>query len=528
MKNYKYKEYVFNIMPCVFYGLLCGAFTGAFICIFKWLAGKAEYASRYLYGVAKISPLYIALVFLSLVALGIAMAILHKKMPEVKGGGIPRSEGVLRGVLSFKCVRTLAGTFVGSMIAFFAGLPLGCEGPAVLIGTCIGGLIVNVSKNKAAWNRYVTSGGAGAGFAVATGAPLSGVLFVLEEVHKRFTPMLVLTVSVSVITATCVNMLLSPVLGVSTSFLDLGPLKGFELSHVGYLLLLGFILALAVGAFDTSISLISKLTKKTQKYVKSWLKLCLVFVITGVLAFTLADGVYSGHHAIAELVAGNKIISTVIVLFVVRFVMMVIVADSGATGGIFIPTLAIGALIGTLLAELLIVMGMDKGLYSTVILLSMCAFIGGTLRAPLTATVLFIELTGQFTNLFYVALVVFTVYVITELLNRTPFYDRVLSNMEEHENQGKVHFEGMFELKVSNRAFVIGKTVRDVMWPPSSIVLSVRRSNESNNDIGNVGEKVLFAGDIVIIKANYSDKKEIESILYGLVGREHQIKTIEK
>lgn len=528
MKNYKYKEYVLNILPCVFYGLICGATTGTFICLFKWLASKAEYASRYLYGVAKFSPWYIALVFIAIAVLGVAMAILHKKLPEVKGGGIPRSEGVLRGVLTFKCIRTLIGTFIGSMVGFFVGLPLGCEGPAVLMGTCIGGICVNFSKNKSAWTRYVTSGGAGAGFAVATGAPLSGVLFVLEEVHKRFTPMLVLTVSVSVITATCANMMLSPVLGVSTSFLELDVLAGFELKHVGYLLLLGLVVAVAVATFDASISLVSKVSKKLKKYVKTWMKLILVFILTGVLSFTITDGVYSGHHVIAELVAGNKILSAVIVLLFVRFIMMLLVTDSGATGGIFIPTLAIGALIGTLAAELLIVMGLDKDLYQTVILLSMCAFIGGTLRAPLTATVLFIELTGQFTNLFYVALVVFTVYVITELLNRTPFYDRVLHNMEEHENEGKVYYENLFEMKVSSGSFVIGKTVRDIMWPTSSVVLSIRRVDEVKNDIGNVGEKVLFAGDTVVLKANYSDEKAILNVLYGLVGKESQIKIIKR
>lgn len=527
MKNYKHKEYVLNILPCVFYGVLCGAATGSFIFFFKWLAGKAEGASRWLYDAAKISPWYVALVFLALVALAAAMAILHKKLPEVKGGGIPRSEGVLRGVLSFRAVRTLLGTFVGSMIGFFAGLPLGCEGPAVLMGTCIGGICVHFSKNKSAWTGYVTSGGAGAGFAIATGAPLSGVLFVLEEVHKRFTPMLVLTVSTSVISAAFVNAVLCGVTGVSTAFLELDALHGFALSHVGYLLLLGIVLAFAVAAFDASISVISKLSKKIKKHVKGWMKLVLVFMLTGVLALTLTDGVYSGHHVIAQWVAEHQLLSLTAVLLIVRFGMMLLVTDSGATGGIFIPTLAVGALVGALTAELLIAIGMDEVLYQTVILLSMCAFIGGTLRAPLTAAVLFVELTGQFVNLFYVALVVVTVYIITELLNRTPFYDRVLHNMEEHENAGKTYTENLFEITVSHGAFVIGKTVKDIIWPVSTVVLSVRNAEQGKKSIGNVAEKVLFAGDTIVLKANYSDENKIKNELHGLVGTEYTIKTIE-
>ena len=415
MKNYKHKEYVLNILPCVLYGLICGALTGAFVFLFKWLATKAEYASRYLYESAKISPWYIALCFLALIVLAIALSLLHKKIPEVKGGGIPRSEGVLRGVLSFKCIRTLLGTFVGSMLGFFAGLPLGCEGPAVLMGTCIGGICVSFSKNKWAWTRYVTSGGAGAGFAVATGAPLSGVLFVLEEVHKRFTPMLVLTVAISVVTGTYVNSLLSNAFGVENSLIEIGVLKSFDLNQVGYLLLLGVIVAIAVGIFYASISIVNKVSRKLKKRLKKWLKIVFVFIVTGVLAFTFTDGIYSGHHVIEEVVSGNKLLGTAIALLIVRFVMMLLVTDSSVTGGIFIPTLAIGALVGAVTAELLVAIGMDRGLCQSVVLLSTCAFLGGTLRAPLTATVFFLELTGQFTNLLYVALVVFVVYVITEL-----------------------------------------------------------------------------------------------------------------
>lgn len=514
-------------MPCVFYGIICGVATGGFIFFFKWLSGKVEHISRFLYNLAKASPLYIVITFAALILSGLLLYLLQSKIPEIKGGGIPRSEGVLRGVLSFKPIRTLIGTFFGSMIGFFAGVPLGCEGPAVLMGTCIGGICINLSKNKTAWSRYVTSGGAGAGFAVATGAPLSGILFILEEVHKRFTPMLLLTVSSSVISATLTNLLLCKAFGISSDFLQLGILKSFSLSDILFLLFLGVIVGLAVGVFDGSIAIVNKFTKKLKKFLCPWMKLVIVFVVTGILGFTLCEGLYSGHHVIADLVAGNKILSVTVALLIARFIMMLLVTDSGVTGGIFIPTLTIGALIGTIAAELFVAMGMDGELYNSIILLSMCAFIGGTLRAPLTATVLFIELTGQFTNLFYVALVVFGVYVVTNLLNQTPFYDMVLLGLEEQESNGKVYHEKLFCMKVQHGAFVIGKTVRDVMWPVSCVVLSIRRG-EDGNDIGNVGEKVLFADDILMIKAKYSDEQELKNSLLGLVGKDSEITVIEQ
>ena len=130
----------------------------------------------------------------------------------------------------------------------------------------------------------------------------------------------------------------------------------------------------------------------------------------------------------------------------VRMIMMVLVTDSGATGGIFIPTLAIGALVGAISGRFLVFTGMPAELFPSVVILGMCAFMGGTLRAPLTATVIFIEITCRFTNFFYVALVIFAVNFITAVFNQTPFYDRVLENLEEQQNEGKTPRLALFRM----------------------------------------------------------------------------------
>lgn len=523
MKSNNKKEYFANIIPCVGYGVLCGVITGSLVCLFKLLSGKVEELSRQIYNFAMGNTLIIFAVFVAVILCAFVLNFLHKKMPESKGGGIPRSEGVLRGVLSFHWLRTLIGTFLGSMIGFVCGVPLGCEGPAVLMGTAIGAACVSFSKKRSAWERYVMTGGAGAGFAVATGAPLSGILFTLEEVHKRFTPMLIISVSVTVLTATFVNRFLCGVFNINTQFIQDASLADFELSQVLYLLLLGLIISLFVGAFDISIENVGKFTKKFKKILSPTVKLLIVFIITAILGFVFSGAIYSGHHEILQIIKGNSLLSTLVVLFVTRFIMMMFVADSGVTGGIFVPTLAIGAIAGALSAELLVWLGLPKELYSTVIILSMCAFMGGTMRAPLTATILYIELSGQFTNLFYVALVVFIVTIITELLNRTPFYDRVLKNMEEHEYQDKVYYTSCFKLKVSHGAFAIGKAVRDIMWPQSAVVLNVSHADGRIQEVENEGEKRLYAEDTIIVRAKYSDKERLKTLLYGIVGKDYEI-----
>lgn len=503
---------------------MCGLITGAVIFFFKFGAKKAEEASVWLYDTAKTAPLSIVLVFAALVVFALAMVLLHKYIAEVKGGGIPRSEGVLRGMLHFRWFKTLIGTIVGSMISFFCGVPVGSEGPAVLIGTALGAMTARGSHHYGAWERYVMTGGAGAGFAVATGAPLAGVLFALEEIHKRFTPMLVLSVSTSVLMATFVNRLLCSTFGLNPALFELPELGGFALSHVGYLLLLGVIVAVAVALFDISITLFGALVKRFRRFLSAPVKMVLFFLIVGIFGFTLHDAIYSGHHTILEAITTHPTILMLAALVVIRLIMMLFVTDSGATGGIFIPTLAIGALFSALAARLLTAIGLPQELYALTVLLGMCAFIGGTLRAPLTAAVLFVELTGQFTDLFFVALVIFTVNLITEGFHLTPFYDQALDHMLEAQNESRTAKIAYFELHVSKGAFVVGKPVRDILWPASSVVVSVTHAHNQSTETDNDGEKHLYVGDTVVLRSRYFEKDEICPLLQSLVGSDHEIK----
>ncbi len=526
MKRVKYKEYLAHLTPCILYGLVCGSLTGGLIFLFKLAAKKAEHYSEIVYSLAKTNPLYIALTFLGLALCGILMYFIHKKVPESKGGGIPRSEGVLRGVLSFNWLKTLIATFVGSVISFFCGVPVGSEGPAVLMGTSVGAMCGSVTKDKSSWNRYVMTGGAGAGFAVATGSPLSAILFALEEIHKRFTPMLVISVSISVVSATYTNRLLCDAFGLSPNLFDITHLGVFELNHIGYLLVLGVLMAVAVGIFDKSISLFRQVTQRFSKALTPLVKLVCVFLITGVLCFVFSESVYSGHHLIHHIFEHSKPFYYLLGLFAIRLLMMLFITDSGATGGIFIPTLAIGACASAMAFKLLALMGMPQELMGIVVLLGMCAFIGGTLRAPLTACVLFIELTGHFTNLLFVAIVVFTVNFITEMFNQTPFYDIALENMEHAQNKGKSPQIAHFKMVVCENSFVVGKTVRDVMWPHSTVVLSIKRADAKKEDMDNDGEKRLYAGDNLIIRSKFFDEDDLKSYLKSLVGEDCGISKI--
>lgn len=520
MKKSKYTEYIINLLPCLCFGALCGSLTGVVIFLFRLAAKHIEELSVFLYGKAVASPLGCIVAVSVCILSGTVMYFLHKKMPEIKGGGIPRSEGILRGLLPFRQIRTFLGTIVGSFISFFCGVPVGSEGPAVLIGTCIGGMCSSIYKNKYAIDRYVMTGGAGAGFAVATGAPLSAMLFALEEIHKRFTPMLVMNVSVSVIFATTVNRILCNKFSVNPNLFSIRTYTGFELKHLGFLVLLGVLTALAVGLFDKSIHLFKRFSKFSKDVMHPLLKLIILFTLTGFMGLFLNAGIYSGHNIIESVHEHQISVFFLVAILAIRMFMMLFITDCGATGGIFIPTLAIGALFSAIFSRILCCMGLNEQLGCAVTLLGMCAFLGGTLRAPFTACLLFAELTGSFTAFFYVAVTVFTVNLVTELLGQLPFYDMVLEHTVRKQNKNLEFHTSYLEMTVSENSFVCGKTVRDIMWPYFCVVLSVKHKTEPkhNDSFFNDGEKKLSAGDIIKVRVRYTDKDRVLERLYALAG----------
>jgi len=523
MKNFGFKHSLKTVVPCVTYGIFCGTLTGAAVFLFKFLAKHLEEISRSIYSFAGNNVWFIPAIFAGLAILALSQFFLHRKLPEVKGGGIPRTEGILRGMLSFKRIRTLVGTAFGSFISFFAGLPLGSEGPAVLIGTSIGGLCTGKRSSHSAWQRYVMSGGAGAGFAVATGAPISGMLFVVEEVHKKFAPTLIFMVSVSVICATCVNKLLCSAFGMSDALFDFGNLSEFDIKYVGYLVLSAIFIALAVGLFDSSISHFSDFFKKLTRFNKTPIKLLVLFVVAGIFGFVYPSAIYSGHHVIDTVVQGEYSIVSLLLILALRMFLLLLATDSGATGGIYIPTLCIGVLTAAVISYLMNLIGMPLDYAPLITVIGMCAFLGGTLRSPFVALMFFVEITVGLGNVFYAAIAIFIVNIITTLYNKKPFYDRVLESMEHNENNKEDIVVRYFELKVSKNAFVVGKSVRDIMWPHATVIVSISRDNRDFSDTDLDGEKQLRVGDTLVIRARTYNVEELCEFLYGLVGREHEI-----
>ncbi|MDE5911929.1 MAG: chloride channel protein, partial [Clostridia bacterium] len=455
--------------------------------------------------------------------------------------GIPNVEGSVRGVLSFKWLRTLFGTLVGSFISFFAGLPLGSEGPSVQLSAMSAQGVTELMKAKLTWRRYIIAGGAGAGIAVAFNAPLAGIIFAMEECHKRITPMILLCASSSVISGTATYRLLGMAIKdpkwSSTSMLfDINGLEPFgdfkQMSSVGeFAGVLGILIGIGIviGALAILFNfLLIRSQKILDKHVKKfpyWARLLVAFLLTGALGLIFTkcfeDGyafLNTGGHSLIDLLCHSGMKYSFFMLLgvlILRMILLLVCYNSGATGGLFIPMLAIGSLLGAMLGTLFVKMGMDSMYFPAVIVISMTTFFGASVRAPITAIVLVVELSGYQSDFLPVAISIFTAYLVAEILGNTPIYDSMVDRLVEQTAGNVVKKD--FVIAVEKGTFAVGRQIKDIMWPAGALITQVVREN--GESLIPDGKTELQAGDKLTIAVESVDFNETEEFISYLVEK---------
>jgi CIC family chloride channel protein len=127
-------------------------------------------------------------VLLTALGAAISVALTRRYAPEAAGSGIPHLEAVLHRIRDLRWRRLLPVKFAGGVMAIGSGLALGREGPTVQMGGAVGAAIARLLGTSERERLTLISAGAGAGLAAAFNAPLSGLVFVLEEVRRDFQP----------------------------------------------------------------------------------------------------------------------------------------------------------------------------------------------------------------------------------------------------------------------------------------------------------------------------------------------------
>ena len=512
-----------TLLPILVFGGVSGVLSGLVVWGFKWCASYLENESVQIYKWFRLNPTFIPLLFAGLIVLALLSAIMNKAIPELRTNSIANAEGAMRGMKRYNWVRTIFGTMASSFLSYTGGLTFGAEGPSIQLGSTIGQATNDfghfIEKGSPAWERYNVTGGAAAGFAVAFGAPLSGILYTLEEAHKRLSPMLLMTAASSVFFATIVSQSLGDLVGQSDYFLQIGTLTLMPYKNYWTLLLIGIACGCLAALFNTLFAKTGELVREKLTKIPTWLRIVFIFLLTGVVGLVFVDAIGGGHRIIQGILNLDFTWQVLLVMFFVRFALLIITPNSGAMGGMFVPVLTIGALVGGLLGKAFIAMGLSSEFYQTIVLITMTTFMGATMRAPLTAIVLVVEMTNNyFSSFLSTGITVMIAYLIVEALRIEPLYEKALMDSFKNAYKGKHRKVYEFSVVVEKGSFVEGRSVKDILWPYGCTIVNVIKVDDEGNKVDTTdkaGDRVIRAGQTYTVKAFvYDELKAIEEMEY--------------
>ncbi len=517
------KRYLLNtIASSCFFGAITGILTAVVMIAYKVCSHFVILASEHGYAYLRDHVWWLPAVVVILIGVAFLLTISYRKFPGLCGGGIPTSIGIVRGLATFRWWGNLIGIFVLSLTSFLIGVPLGNEGPSVQMGTAVGrGTIRLFPKQYRAWDRFAMTGGACAGFAVATGAPISGALFAIEEAHQRISPTIVMTSAFSVVFARITSELLAPLCGVSVSLFPQLPLPSLPIRHSWLPFLIGVAMGLFAVVFLKYFRLLTSFFNKRLSNVSRTFKLLAILLLTLTAGFFSFSFISTGHDLIVSLLEAPPALYWLFLVLIIRTTLTLSANTNGFTGGVFVPLLAIGAVVSAMLAKGLVpLFGLSGEQYPLILMLGITACIAGMMKMPLTAIVFSLEALSCSENILPVMIVAATAFAVTEIFGVQSINEYVLEHRMTQRNTAKsVNVIDTF-VTVQPKAFAIGKQIRDIFWPANLFVLSVKHDPNRRSEMDVHGEKLLLEGDVLHVRYSTFDEEQTQEELTAIVGEQ--------
>ncbi len=454
--------------------LLVGLLAGLVAVAFQWTLAEADglrgraIAWAHTLGVAGLPLLMVALSL----PISAAIALVRNLAPEAAGSGIPHLEAVLHQLAPLRAGRLLAVKFAGGVAGIGAGLALGREGPTIQMGSAVGQLVAQRLRATPRERQTLIAAGAGAGLSAAFNAPLAGLVFVLEELQRDFAP--------AVFTITLVASVVADVLARSL----LGQLPIFHIDTRAIPSLAALPVSLVLGAAAAGLGVaFSRGLLRAQVLAAplvrrpAWVTGGLAGGSLAVVGWFLPGTLAGGQHLLEATFAGEFTLPLLAGFFVLRFVLTLGSYATGAPGGIFTPMLVLGATLGMGMGE--ISRWLAPGLVveaHTFAVVGMAAVFTAIVRAPLTAIVLMVELTGDYSLVLPLLVAVLTAGGLADYLGEAPLYQSLLRRDRSIAQPTAQLPEALLvELSLAAGAPFAGRQVHELGLPPGVILVAVRR-----------------------------------------------------
>lgn len=426
------REYRYGrvLLLAVLVGALAGLFGALFQIAIEWVTDYHLSLHRM---VADTPVLSWALpIVSSAVMVAIALTLVGRLAPETSGSGVQEIEGAMGGERPMRWWRVIPVKFVAGVLALGGGLVLGREGPTIQMGGAAGKMVSDLFKRDEASKNMLMAAGGGAGLAAAFNAPLSGILFVIEEMREyfRFGFLPFETIVAACITSTYVVQL----------FVGQGPtipMPDFTTPPLhGWWLFVIFGACFGVLGYLFNRGLLNTLRLFTK--LRHWPRWAVGLMVGGVIGLLMWLSPYfvgGGYDTIPWALQEETARETVgisgprllIFLFIIRFGTTLFSYGSGAPGGIFAPMLALGVCFGLCYGHVAHLLVPDLAPHAGVFAIAgMAALFAATVRAPLTGIVLTVEMTHNYALILPLIVTCLMATVIAEGLGGKPIYTLLL------------------------------------------------------------------------------------------------------
>ncbi len=484
-------------------GLLVGVLAGIVAVIYRLLLSNAEHFLFNTLEFIKDKSLYI-LWFVFLLILAFIVSKFLKYEPYISGSGIPQVQAEVKGKIDECWYKVLLSKMIAGTLCIIGGLSLGREGPSIQLGAMSGKGISKLFHRLKSEENFLITCGAAAGLSAAFNAPLAGIMFALEEVHKNFSTGAI----VSVMSASLIADFISrTIFGMSPS-LHYVISENMPLNYYYWVIIVGIVGGLCGILYNKGTLSILKLYDRIP--LKKHHKVYIAFIISGIVAFVMPE-MLAGGHTMVEYLNGNHIVlSTLFTYLIIKFVFSALCFGSGAPGGIFFPMLIIGSLIGAILGKVAMMCGVESTLFYNFIILAMAAFFSSIVRAPLTGIILITEMCGTMKILLPIALASFVSYMTANLLKSEPIYESLLERLiGKSKNDYILENKILVSYIVEMGSICVGVKVKDIHLPRPCLFVSVVRGN---SELIPRGETTLYPGDEIIML--------VDKEYYGLAKKE--------
>lgn len=361
--------------------------------------------------------------------------LLHWVVPGARGSGIPQVKVAYASRVGVVRFRDAVGKFFLGALQIGSGSSMGREGPTVQICAGVASALGRLAQLSPQNRRRLIPVGAAAGIAAAFNAPIAAVTFTIEELVGKLDQ----TVLSGVIIAAAVAAVIErSALGTHPVFDIPHPFALDDARSLILYALLGVVAAMASVVFTDSLLAVRRRIRK-QKLVPPQFQPAIGGLVTGLLAVASLRWLHvggitgGGYDQLKASLSSELPVKVMIVLCVLKLIATVFSYSSGGAGGIFAPSLFIGAMIGGAFGSL------DRTIFNhpdaalgAFALVGMGAVFSATIRAPMTSVLIIVEMTSGYGLILPLMIANMSAYVLARRWRPEPIYEALLAQDDVH------------------------------------------------------------------------------------------------